>query len=48
MASFRDLLKGYERFILRIHNPQDAQEIRAVLSAAHDADELRIVIANYQ
>ncbi len=41
------ILAGYENFIKHIPDPQDIMEVVSVLEEAKNADELRIIIADY-
>ncbi len=41
------VLAGYENFIKHISNPQDPFEINEVLQEAKEADEFRLIIADY-
>ncbi len=41
-------IRGYERFVRYLNDPSDHRELERVLTEARDADELRIVIADYR
>lgn len=44
----KHVLGGYEPYLRHISNPQDAAEIEAVLGEANQAQEMRIVVADYR
>jgi TPP-dependent indolepyruvate ferredoxin oxidoreductase alpha subunit len=42
------IIRGYERSVRYINDPLDRGELERALTEARDADELRIVIADYR
>jgi TPP-dependent indolepyruvate ferredoxin oxidoreductase alpha subunit len=47
LAILERLLDGYSRFVRYIENPNNRNEVEAVLREANDSEELRIVVANF-
>jgi TPP-dependent indolepyruvate ferredoxin oxidoreductase alpha subunit len=47
-GSLENILKGYERYVRYIVDPQDTAAVRAVLTEAHNAPDMRIIIADYR
>ena len=45
---WEQLIGGYTPFVRWINDPQDRAEIETVLHEANNADEMRIIIADYR
>jgi TPP-dependent indolepyruvate ferredoxin oxidoreductase alpha subunit len=47
-GTLEHVIKGYEKHVSYIHDPQDSDEIEEVLESAAGADELRLIIADFR